>query len=101
MNEALLQNALRLRRAGIRVEAGLLADEATALNEAFNKWITTGMPLVIAKAAMSLDGKIATRTGDSKWITSEAARREAELHQPPGARPESKKKSWSGHRADG
>jgi diaminohydroxyphosphoribosylaminopyrimidine deaminase/5-amino-6-(5-phosphoribosylamino)uracil reductase len=66
-----------LRRAGIRVEAGLLSDEATALNEAFKKWITTGIPLVAAKAAMSLDGKIATRTGDSKWITSEAARREA------------------------
>ena len=65
-----------LRRAGIRVEAGLLADEATALNEAFNKWVTTGMPLVIAKAGMSLDGKIATRTGDSKWITGEAARRQ-------------------------
>lgn len=66
-----------LRRTGIRVEAGLLTDEATALNEPFNKWITTGIPLMIAKAAMSLDGKIATRTGDSKWITSEAARREA------------------------
>ena len=66
-----------LRRAGIRVESGLLAGEATAMNEAFNKWITTGMPLVVAKAAMSVDGKIATRTGDSKWITGEAARREA------------------------
>jgi len=66
-----------LRRAGIRVEAGLLAGEARAMNEAFNKWITSGIPLVTAKAAMSLDGKIATRTGDSKWITSEAARREA------------------------
>jgi diaminohydroxyphosphoribosylaminopyrimidine deaminase/5-amino-6-(5-phosphoribosylamino)uracil reductase len=66
-----------LRRAGIRVEAGLLADEATTMNEAFNKWITTGLPFVTAKAAMSLDGKIATRTGDSKWITSKAARREA------------------------
>ena len=66
-----------LRRAGIRVESGLLAVEAAAMNEAFNKWVTTGMPFVIAKAAMSLDGKIATRTGDSKWITSEAARREA------------------------
>jgi diaminohydroxyphosphoribosylaminopyrimidine deaminase/5-amino-6-(5-phosphoribosylamino)uracil reductase len=65
-----------LRRAGIRVESGLLAEEATRLNEAFNKWITTGMPFVIAKAAMSLDGKIATRTGDSKWITSDAARHE-------------------------
>jgi len=66
-----------LRRAGVRVEAGLLAAEATALNAAFNKWIKTGLPLVIAKAAMSLDGKMATRTGDSKWITSDAARREA------------------------
>ena len=66
-----------LRRAGIRVESGLLADEAARMNEAFNKWITTGIPLVIAKAAMSLDGKIATRTGDSKWITSDAARRYA------------------------
>jgi diaminohydroxyphosphoribosylaminopyrimidine deaminase/5-amino-6-(5-phosphoribosylamino)uracil reductase len=66
-----------LRRAGIRVEHGLLAGETTAMNEAFNKWITTGLPFVIAKAAMSLDGKIATRTGNSKWITSKAARREA------------------------
>jgi diaminohydroxyphosphoribosylaminopyrimidine deaminase/5-amino-6-(5-phosphoribosylamino)uracil reductase len=66
-----------LRRAGIRVESGLLADEAARMNEAFNKWITTGIPLVIAKAAMSLDGKIATRIGDSKWITSDAARRYA------------------------
>jgi len=66
-----------LRHAGIRVESGLFADEATRMNEAFNKWITTGMPFVIAKAAMSLDGKIATHTGDSKWITSESARRDA------------------------
>jgi len=66
-----------LRRAGIRVDIGLLADEATRMNAAFNKWITTGLPLVIAKAAMSADGKIATHAGDSKWITSEAARREA------------------------
>jgi diaminohydroxyphosphoribosylaminopyrimidine deaminase/5-amino-6-(5-phosphoribosylamino)uracil reductase len=65
-----------LRRAGIRVEHGLLAEEATVMNEAFNKWITTGLPLVIAKAAMSLDGKIATRTGNARWITSETARRE-------------------------
>jgi diaminohydroxyphosphoribosylaminopyrimidine deaminase/5-amino-6-(5-phosphoribosylamino)uracil reductase len=65
-----------LRGAGIRVEAGLLAGEAAQMNEGFNKWITTGMPLVIAKAGMSLDGKIATRTGDAKWITGEAARRE-------------------------
>ena len=46
------------------------------MNEAFNKWITTGLPFVIAKAGMSLDGKIATSTGDAKWITGETARRE-------------------------
>ena len=66
-----------LRRAGIQVETGLLVDEATRMNEAFNKWISTRLPFVIAKAAMSLDGKIATRTGDSKWITSPVARRVA------------------------
>ena len=66
-----------LRRAGIRCEAGLLADEATRLNAAFNEWITTGKPLVTAKAALSLDGQMSTRTGDSKWITSDLARREA------------------------
>lgn len=66
-----------LRRAGIRVRWGLLREEATGLNRAFNKWVATGLPLVIAKAALSLDGRFATRTGDSKWITSEAARREA------------------------
>jgi len=66
-----------LRRAGIRCDTGLLSDEAIQLNSAFNKWITTGKPLVIAKAALSLDGKMATRTGDSKWITSDASRREA------------------------
>ena len=66
-----------LRRAGIRCETGLLADEARRLNPAFNKWITTGLPLVIAKAALSLDGRSATDTGDSQWITSAAARRTA------------------------
>jgi diaminohydroxyphosphoribosylaminopyrimidine deaminase / 5-amino-6-(5-phosphoribosylamino)uracil reductase len=66
-----------LKRAGIGVEAGLLADEANELNAAFNKWITTGLPLVTAKAAISLDGKMASRTGDSKWITDETARRKA------------------------
>jgi diaminohydroxyphosphoribosylaminopyrimidine deaminase/5-amino-6-(5-phosphoribosylamino)uracil reductase len=66
-----------LRNAGIQVDAGLLAHEAAALNEAFNKWITTRQPLVIVKAAMSLDGKMAAHTGDSKWITSDAARQQS------------------------
>jgi len=71
------RGAKLLRQAGVHVHAGLLADEATRMNAAFNKWITTGLPLVTAKAALSLDGKMATRTGDSKWITDAAARRKA------------------------
>ena len=64
----------RLRRAGIGVECGLCEREAMALNEAYIKQRTTGMPLVILKSAMSLDGKIATRTGDSQWITNQRSR---------------------------
>ena len=63
-----------LRKAGIGVSSGLLAGEATELNEAFNHWIVHRTPLVTVKAAMSLDGKIATRTGESKWITGPEAR---------------------------
>ena len=66
--------------AGIEVKTGLLEDEAKKLNEIFLKNITTGYPFVIIKAAMSLDGKIATKTGESKWITGEKARQKgAEL----------------------
>lgn len=64
-----------LREAGIEVDVGLLEDEARMLNEPFIKYITRGMPFVIAKCGMSLDGKIATRTGESKWITGEVSRR--------------------------
>lgn len=64
----------RLRQAGIEVQCGLLEREARTINEAYIKHRTTGMPLVILKSAMSLDGKIASRTGDSKWITSEPSR---------------------------
>ncbi len=67
----------RLKAAGIEVEVGLLEDECTALIADFAKHIRTGLPFVTLKAAMTLDGKIATRTGDSKWITGEAARTEA------------------------
>jgi diaminohydroxyphosphoribosylaminopyrimidine deaminase / 5-amino-6-(5-phosphoribosylamino)uracil reductase len=63
-----------LRRAGIKVAQGILEKEATEMNAPFNHWIVHGTPLVTVKAAMSLDGKIATRTGESKWITGEQAR---------------------------
>lgn len=65
----------RLRDAGIEVEVGVLEQQARQLNAAYLKHTTTGLPLVSLKAAMSLDGKIATRTGESKWITGERARK--------------------------
>jgi diaminohydroxyphosphoribosylaminopyrimidine deaminase/5-amino-6-(5-phosphoribosylamino)uracil reductase len=64
----------QLREAGIDVEVGLLEHEARRLNEAFIKYTTTGLPFVISKFAMSLNGKITTKTGDSKYITNEASR---------------------------
>ncbi|MBI2434530.1 MAG: bifunctional diaminohydroxyphosphoribosylaminopyrimidine deaminase/5-amino-6-(5-phosphoribosylamino)uracil reductase RibD [Candidatus Hydrogenedentes bacterium] len=64
-----------LAAAGIPVEVGVLEAEARRLNEAFIKFITARRPFVIAKCAMTLDGKIATRTGHSQWVTGEAARR--------------------------
>ena len=68
-----------LREAGITVEVGLFGEEAVRLNEAFFKYIRTGLPFVTLKVAASLDGKIATRTGESRWITGESARRR--VHQ--------------------
>jgi diaminohydroxyphosphoribosylaminopyrimidine deaminase/5-amino-6-(5-phosphoribosylamino)uracil reductase len=65
-----------LRNAGIEAQVGLLESEARNLNRPYIKRITTGRPFVLWKAAMTLDGKIATRTGDSRWITGERARRE-------------------------
>jgi diaminohydroxyphosphoribosylaminopyrimidine deaminase/5-amino-6-(5-phosphoribosylamino)uracil reductase len=63
-----------LRRAGIRVTTGLLAREAAALNAPFVKVHTCGLPYVVAKWAMTLDGKIATRTGDSRWVSGDRSR---------------------------
>lgn len=66
--------AARLREAGIEVSEGLLAAEAARQNAAFIRWISSSMPLVSLKTAMSLDGKVAARSGHSQWITGEAAR---------------------------
>ena len=66
--------ARRLRRAGIEVHAGVLREQCDAANEPWFKFITTGIPWVVLKAAITLDGKLATRTGDSKWISSEPSR---------------------------
>jgi diaminohydroxyphosphoribosylaminopyrimidine deaminase/5-amino-6-(5-phosphoribosylamino)uracil reductase len=67
----------RLRAAGLAVEVGLLEAEARRLNEAWLKWVARGLPWVTLKMAVTLDGRIAAATGDSRWITSEAARRYA------------------------
>lgn len=68
-----------LKQHGLEIVTGVLEKEARLLNEVFVKYITTGRPFVVLKAAMSLDGKIATCTGESQWITGPQAR-------------------WSGHR---
>ncbi|MFC1908134.1 bifunctional diaminohydroxyphosphoribosylaminopyrimidine deaminase/5-amino-6-(5-phosphoribosylamino)uracil reductase RibD [Chloroflexota bacterium] len=64
-----------LERKGIKVYLGEHEEEAKRVNEAYTKFITTGMPFVTAKFAVSLDGKIATRSGDSKWISGDEARK--------------------------
>lgn len=64
-----------LNSSGIELHVGLLEKEARRLNAAFNKFMTTTRPLVIAKWAMSLDGKIAAYTGDSKWISGPESRK--------------------------
>ena len=63
-----------LRRAGLAVTHGVMAEECARLNEAFNHWIVQRTPFVTVKAGMTLDGKIATAAGESKWITGEKAR---------------------------
>jgi len=63
-----------LKQNKIKVRVGFLEDELKRLNEAFIKYITRKLPLITVKVAESLDGRIATRTGDSKWITSDKSR---------------------------
>ena len=66
----------RLRKAGVAVDIGVLEDRARRTHASYIKWKSTGLPFVTLKMAMSLDGKTATTAGESKWITSEAARLE-------------------------
>lgn len=67
-----------LQKAGLKIYLGEHVEEALEINEAFNKYIISGMPFVTVKFASSLDGKIATRSGDSKWITGEPARKQVQ-----------------------
>jgi diaminohydroxyphosphoribosylaminopyrimidine deaminase/5-amino-6-(5-phosphoribosylamino)uracil reductase len=69
------QGAARLRGAGIPIEFGVCANEARRQNAPYFKLLATGRPYVHAKWAMSLDGRIASKTGDSRWISNEASRR--------------------------
>jgi diaminohydroxyphosphoribosylaminopyrimidine deaminase/5-amino-6-(5-phosphoribosylamino)uracil reductase len=73
------QGMAELRAAGIACDLGVLSGEARQLLAPYFKRVTTGRPWVIAKWAMTLDGKLATRTGDSRWISSESSR--AIVHQ--------------------
>jgi diaminohydroxyphosphoribosylaminopyrimidine deaminase/5-amino-6-(5-phosphoribosylamino)uracil reductase len=66
-----------LKKGGVTVSTGVLSNEASALNAAFNHWIVHRTPFVTVKAAMTLDGKIATADGESKWITGPKARTES------------------------
>ena len=70
------RGVVELRKAGIQVRDGILVEECARLNEAFNKWIVTGQPFVIAKCGMSLDGRLTRPPGNSRWITGRDARRD-------------------------
>jgi len=70
----LVHGYMELKARGIKTKIGILEDEARKVNEVYLKWMKTKKPFVIIKVAMSADGKIATKTGDSKYITSKEAR---------------------------
>jgi diaminohydroxyphosphoribosylaminopyrimidine deaminase/5-amino-6-(5-phosphoribosylamino)uracil reductase len=67
-----------LKNAGIEVETGIMEAECKALNPVFLKYITTTLPYVVMKTAMTLDGKIAAKTGDSKWVSCEESREDVQ-----------------------
>ncbi len=73
------KGAERLRESGIKVISGVLAQASLKMNEIFNHYITTGMPFVTMKTASTLDGKIATVSGDSRWISGSKAREEVHM----------------------
>lgn len=73
------KGAAALRRAGLSITVGVARSEAEELNKAYCRWIKTGRPCVTLKAGMTLDGKLATARGESRWITGELSRRE--VHQ--------------------
>jgi diaminohydroxyphosphoribosylaminopyrimidine deaminase/5-amino-6-(5-phosphoribosylamino)uracil reductase len=78
-NPAHAGRGVGLLRAGkVKVTTGVLEAECRALNVAFNKWIVTGMPWVIAKAGMSLDGRLTRPPGEGQWITNPASRADAQ-----------------------
>jgi diaminohydroxyphosphoribosylaminopyrimidine deaminase/5-amino-6-(5-phosphoribosylamino)uracil reductase len=66
-----------LKKAGVNVRSGVLSEECSALNEAYNKWIQTGSPFVTAKCGMSLDGRLTVPPNEGRWLTSAASRRHA------------------------
>lgn len=70
------KGAETLRKSGVRVRSGPFGELAMRLNEGYVKWVTVKRPFVTLKMAMTLDGKVATRTGDSRWITGEQSRRD-------------------------
>src|SRR5437764_11818705 len=71
------EGIMQLRNAGANVREGVLADECAHINEAFNKWIMTGRPFVIAKCGMSLDGRLTRPPVEPRWITGRSARSHA------------------------
>jgi len=70
------QGIRMLKHARLQVTVGVLEEEAQQLNEVYRHWITTGRPFVVVKGAMTVDGKIATRTGQSQWISGDQARQD-------------------------